>query len=121
MKTIVLILLSCIGLSAVGQHTTQSKKTDHLEIHTSSVCDMCERTIEENMIYEKGVKKVDLELSTGIVHIEYDPKKNTPDGLRIALTKLGYGADDLPGDPVAFAKLPACCQKEGCGKPVPKP
>lgn len=123
MKHILILLLSLATFGAYAQDAdAKGKKIEHLEIRTSSVCDMCERTIEENMIYEKGVKKVDLDLSTSLLHIEYDPKKNTPEGLRTALTKLGYSADDTPGDTAAFSKLPACCQKEGCGKlPEKKP
>jgi mercuric ion binding protein len=113
MKTILTICLA-LGL---GTLNAQDNKTAHLDIRTSSVCDMCEVTIEKEMIYEKGVKHVDLDLATGELHITYDPRKNTPDGLRTALTKLGYWADDMPADPAAFAKLPACCQKEGCGRP----
>jgi copper chaperone CopZ len=81
---------------------------------------MCEKTIEENLIYEKGVKKVDLDLPTSVIRIEYDARKTTPDAIRVAVTKLGYSADDLPGDAKAFSQLPACCQKEGCGKPMEK-
>ncbi len=89
---------------------------EHLEIKSSTVCDMCVNTIKENLIYEKGVKKVEVDLATSTVHIDYDPHKNTAEALRAALIKLGYSADGVPGDPKAFAKLPMCCQKEGCGK-----
>ena len=98
------------------QATAQQGNDAHLDIASSTVCDMCERTIEENLIYEKGVQKVDVDLATSTVHITYKAGKNTPEGLRAALVKLGYSADGVPGDAKAFAKLPACCQKEGCGK-----
>jgi periplasmic mercuric ion binding protein len=58
---------------------------------------------------------VKLDLETGIVSVEYVPKKTSPDAIRTALTKLGYYADDIPGDEKAFRDLPDCCQKEGCG------
>lgn len=114
MKKILTILLTVCTVGAFAQ--SGKGKIAMLDIKTSTVCDMCERTIEGNLIYEKGVKKVDLDLATSIVHVEYDAKKTTPDAIRTALTKLGYYADDLPGDAKAFADLPACCQKEGCGK-----
>jgi len=95
----------------------QDKKIEKLEIHTSSVCDMCKTTIETEMIYEKGVKSVVLDLATNIIYIDYDPRKTDPDAIRKGVTKLGYFADDLAGDPEAFKKLPECCQKEGCGVP----
>lgn len=123
-KSIILSLfLSASGLMAQETYAPQQgdKKLAHLDIHTSTVCDMCEKTIEENLIYEKGVKKVSVDLAKSEIHVEYDPKKNTPEALRKAVSKLGYMADDIPGDEVAFKKLPLCCQKEGCGKPAPKP
>lgn len=111
MKTLTIALALLIGMRVSAQ-----KKTEHIDIVSSTVCDMCKETIEKEMIYEKGVKKVSVDLATSSVHVEYDAKKSTPEKLRAALIKLGYAADGVPGDPKAFAKLPACCQKEGCGK-----
>ena len=118
MKTCITLFLLLITTLVVAQE--DKKKTTKLEIRTSTICDMCEKTIEDNMIYEKGVKSVDVDLAASLIHVEYDAKKTNPDALRIAVTKLGYYADDLPADEAAFKKLPACCQKEGCGKPGEK-
>lgn len=112
MKTLITLCLLVFGFAA----SAQTKKTEHLDIQSSTVCDMCVETIKNNLIYEKGVKKVEVDLATSNVHIEYDVKKNTPEALRTALINLGYSADGVPGDAKAFAKLPMCCQKEGCGK-----
>ncbi|HQW85876.1 MAG TPA: heavy metal-associated domain-containing protein [Flavobacteriales bacterium] len=112
MKHTITLLLALWASQASAQHGDDA----HLDIVSSTVCDMCERTIEENLIYEKGVRQVDVDLATSTVHVTYKAGKNTPEGLRAALVKLGYSADGMPGDPKAFAKLPACCQKEGCGK-----
>lgn len=125
-KSIILslsLVLNASGLIAQDAPAPEQsdRKLAHVDIRTSTVCDMCEKTIEENLIYEKGVKKVDVDLAKSEIHVQYDPKKNTPDGLRQAVAKLGYMADDIPGDEAAFKKLPLCCQKEGCGKPEPKP
>lgn len=111
MKQLILAIALLSGIAAQAQ-----KRTEHLEIRSSTVCDMCVKTIETNLIYEKGVKKVHVDLETSLVQIDYDARKNSPEGLRAALIKLGYAADGVPGDAKAFAKLPACCQKEGCGK-----
>lgn len=110
---IVLLALLFHGTTAAAQ----SKSLESISIRTSAVCDMCVTTIEGNLIYEKGVKKVKVDLGLNTIVVDYDPRKTTPDAIRTAITKLGYYADDLPGDPKAFAELPACCQKEGCGKP----
>jgi copper chaperone CopZ len=94
---------------------------DHLaevDVKTTSVCDMCQKTIETELIYEKGVKHVHVDLEKSMIHVQYDDRKATPETIRVAITKLGYGADDLPADEAAWNKLPDCCKKEGCGKPV---
>ncbi len=93
-----------------------NKKVAAADIRTTAVCDMCVRTIEGDLIYEKGVKKVEVRLTDNIIHVEFDPRKTTIDAIRTAITELGYYADDLPANPKAFADLPACCQKEGCGQ-----
>ena len=48
--------LLAISLIAALDHGNgaQDKKIENIEIRTSTVCDMCEKTIEENMIYEQG-------------------------------------------------------------------
>jgi copper chaperone CopZ len=90
-----------------------------IDVKSTTICDMCEKTIETELIYEKGVKKVEVDLEKAIVHVEYDAKKTSPAAIRTAITKLGYQADDLPADEAAWKKLPACCKNEGCGKPAP--
>ncbi|MCC6540679.1 MAG: heavy-metal-associated domain-containing protein [Flavobacteriales bacterium] len=124
MKTTIILslLLASSSLLAQDPATDQptNKKRAHLDIRTSTVCDMCVATIEGNLIYEKGVKSVDVELATNEIHVDYDPRKNSPENLRLAVSKLGYMADDIPGDAEAFKKLPECCQKEGCGLPAEK-
>lgn len=48
--------------AATFLHAQDKKKVAELDIRTSTVCDMCVKTIEENMIYEKGVKAVRVDL-----------------------------------------------------------
>ncbi|MBV6406049.1 MAG: heavy-metal-associated domain-containing protein [Flavobacteriales bacterium] len=115
MRTIIITLIALWAAPAFAQKGQDTVLT----IASSTVCDMCERTIEENLIYEKGVRKVEVDLATSTVHVTYNAAKNTPDRLRAALVKLGYSADGVPGDAKAFAKLPECCQKEGCGQMPP--
>ena len=89
-----------------------SGKSDTLRIKTSAVCGQCKDRIEQNMAFEKGIKDVSLDLDTKIVAIRYNPKSTTPDQIRRKISKLGYDADDVPADSVAYKKLPACCKKD---------
>jgi len=108
-------LISLFALTAMinpaDAQVKAKKNYEEVQIKTSAVCGMCEERIETNIVYEKGVKKVELDDVTKIVTIGFDPKKTDPDSLRKAISELGYDADDIPANKEAYDKLPACCQK----------
>ncbi len=85
-------------------------QTDTLKVMTSAVCEMCKKTIEHDMSFEKGVKKISLDVENKLLTVIYDPKKTSPEKIRIAITKTGYDADSLKADPKAFKRLPECCR-----------
>ena len=114
MKNILTAALLLIGASATAQ-----KNIDTLDVKSTAICDMCVKTIESELIYEKGVQKVEVRLDDAVVHVQYDTRKTTPGKIRTAISKLGYMADSIPADEAAWNKLPTCCKKEGCGKPKP--
>lgn len=87
--------------------------SDTLFIHTSAQCGTCKQKIEHDMAYVKGVRKVELDLSTKNLLIVFNPDKTNPGKLRMALTKIGYDADSLAADPKAYDRLIDCCKKGG--------
>lgn len=118
MKTIKLciaILFLSVSVTGITQEkeTKKSKEIKVLEVQTSAQCEMCKDRIEKNMAYEKGVKFVELNLETKVLTLKYREDKTTPEDLRKAISKIGYDADDVEADPIAYEKLPACCQKGG--------
>ncbi|MFT3884835.1 MAG: heavy-metal-associated domain-containing protein [Flavobacteriales bacterium] len=115
MKHLLFLLFLLTGMLV---HAQDGHGHTSIDIHTNAVCDMCKKTIEGELIYEKGVKAVNLDLDANTIHVEYDAKRTDPDKLRTAVTKLGYMADDQLPDMKARKELPACCQKEGCGLPT---
>ncbi len=115
MRNILLPLLLLISSWLQAQH-----KGDHtsVDIRSNTVCDMCKKTIETEMLYVKGVKAVTVDLATSSIHVDYDERKTDPVKLRTAVAKLGYAADELPPDMKAREELPECCKAEGCGMPA---
>ena len=112
MKTIknflvLLILLSGIALQGCAQ---TNKNSEVIEIKSTVVCGMCKDRVEQNLPYTKGIKDVVVDLKTKIVKVTYNTKKTDPTAIRIALSKLGYAADDIPADKKAFDALPPCCK-----------
>lgn len=114
MKTLKNILSGVVAILIL--FTTSVKAQDstiaELKIKTSSVCGMCKETIEEALAFEKGVKKSNLDVKSQIVTVTYNPKKTTPEKIRLAISNSGYDADDVPANPKAYKKLSDCCKKD---------
>lgn len=108
MRTLLLLLFLLPALAGQAQ---DKKKLESVSIRTSAVCGTCKKTIMEDLMYAKGVKVVEVDLDAGLVHVDFDPRKTDADGVRVALTRIGYSADGLPPDPKAFNALPGCCQR----------
>ena len=105
MKNILtLLILMTVSSLAFGQ------KKDTVRIKTSSICDMCKRTIEGDLAFEKGVTYSNLDLEANEVTVVYKPKLTNPDIIRKRLTEIGYDADSLKAIPSAVDKLDECCK-----------
>lgn len=98
-------------LPAIAGQAQDKKKMESLTIRTSAVCGTCKKTIESELLFAKGVKQVEVDLERGVIHVDYDPRRTDADGVRVAVTRIGYSADELPADPKAFQALPSCCQR----------
>ena len=112
MKTLK-VLFTAFSLLFFGLNAqAQDKKTETVKIKTSAVCDMCKATIEKGMAYEKGVKKVNLDVPTQMLTLEYRTDKTNVETLRQAVTQLGYDADAVPANAKAYNRLDDCCKKD---------
>jgi mercuric ion binding protein len=105
------ISIGLIFLFSCGSFS-QDKKSAELKVKTSAVCSQCKDRIENGMAYEKGIKDIVLDVNTKIATITYNPAKITPADIRTAISKLGYDADSIPADKMAYSKLPSCCKKD---------
>jgi copper chaperone CopZ len=104
------IMMSLIMLVTFINVNAQ-EKTAEVKIKTSATCDMCKETIEKYVAFEKGVKKITVDVNTKIATVVYNPQKTSPEKIRIAISKAGYDADDVPADKKAYDKLDDCCKK----------
>ncbi len=90
----------------------QSKKgTETVTIKSSMVCDMCKKTITHALAFEKGVKKVAINVEKQEVKISFNPEKTTIAEIKNAIAKSGYDADDIPAEMKAYNQLEDCCKK----------
>lgn len=109
--TVLFSLMMIVNLSFAQDKKVSNNEV--IKIKTSSQCGMCKETIEKAMAYEKGVKSSDLDVKTKVLTVTYNPVKTTPEKIRLAVSKVGYDADDVKADVKAYNKLSPCCKKDG--------
>lgn len=108
-KYIIILIAVLISLSIQAQKKT---KTTEVKIKTSAVCEMCKKTIEKTLAYEKGVKKANLNVETKTLTVVFSNKKTNIENIRKTINNVGYDADDSPANKEAYNKLHYCCKKE---------
>ena len=100
------------SLSNFASAQTNVKKTAIVDIQTSAVCGMCEDLIiQKNLAFEKGVKYAEMDVKTGVLTVNYRKDKTSVAQLRNLISKLGYCADSVKADSVAYENLHFCCKK----------
>lgn len=87
-------------------------KMQIVQIQTSAVCGMCKETLNKSLLSLKGIKKVEMNEETKILSVTFNPKWIQADGIRKAISEVGYDADSVPANPKAYEKLHACCKKD---------
>ena len=110
MKNITPFFLVLFATTSFAQ--TRVKKTSTVEIQTSAVCDMCEDLIiQKNLAFEKGVKYAEMDVKTGALMVNYRKDKTSVSRLRSLISNLGYSADSVKADSLAYENLHFCCKK----------
>lgn len=108
----IMMMFILVGTGNQVNAQVKEKSTEEVKIQTSAVCGECKERIEHGLSFEKGIKSVSLDDDTKIVTVNYSPNKTSADSIRVAISKIGYDADDVKADPVAYEKLPGCCKKD---------
>ena len=72
----------------------QDKPTVKEVTYSCSIdCHSCKEKIMKNIPYEKGVKKVVVDIEKQLVTVSFKEDKNTQEGIEKAIEKLGYTAE----------------------------
>jgi copper chaperone CopZ len=108
-----MIFIELLTMISYHSYSQNEEKTKKLEVKTSLQCEMCKERIINNLSFEKGIKDIEVNIEEKTVTVTYNTDRTTPEKIRTAISKIGYDADDVLADPVAYSKLPKCCQKGG--------
>ena len=110
MKNLAWILAVALTTSTMAQN--KPKKVETVQIQTSAVCEMCkELIIDKNLAFEKGLKFAEMDVETGVLTVRYRNDRTSLEHIRNTISDLGYSADSVKADPIAYDKLHFCCKK----------
>lgn len=87
-KTILLFVLMLTAVVCQAKDIKTVVVTTTPQMH----CAGCEKKIKGNLRFEKGVKKIETDISAQTVTIEYDAEKTSVEKLLKAFPKFGYEA-----------------------------
>lgn len=93
-KVFLIGLLLLLGAGSVVLFA-QNKKTvkndkETVTFDVSMTCENCQKKIEKNIAFEKGVTDLKVDLEKKTVKVEYKKGQTTVDQLQKAIEKLGY-------------------------------
>lgn len=110
----IITLLLCIGTASAQQAKTVQTAVIKTAIYCDhcKACETCGPKFNHALLREKGVQMVVLDDKAMTIKVTYNSKKTDLDKIKKAISRLGYDADDVKADPVAYQGLDECCRKE---------
>jgi periplasmic mercuric ion binding protein len=95
MKKLSILILIVLAGSFTSQLSAQKKGRAVVCFESNMDCIDCEKTLNEYLRFEKGVKDLKIDHASNTILVEYDEKKNNEQGLMKAVEKKGYKADKI--------------------------
>ena len=115
MKAIRLSLLSMFVFSVAA--FGQTKPIQKAVIKTpNAACEECKDYLESRLSREEGVTSVNVNYVRKTTTVTWITDRTNIEDIKAAISNLGFDADEIAADEIAYKKLPKCCVR-----PVPKP
>ncbi len=111
-KAIFIIAFATFFYSAKANNSENIKIKTNIYCDHCQVCGSCGGKIEKDLGFERGIKLVKLDDKAMTITVTYNPKKTTPEEIKMKISKYGYDADDVKADPEAYTNLDECCKKK---------
>lgn len=114
MKNCILVFLFCLFTASFYAQTSKNEKAvikTNIDCDHCKACETCGMNFQENLYKITGLKMYELDEKAMTLTVYYNGKKTSLDKIKVAITKLGYDADELKADKDAYEKLDDCCKK----------
>ena len=107
-KKIFSLVLTVLVLTSTLVMAESKKGNEKVTFEVNMHCEACQKKIEKNIVHEKGVKAMEVNLEKKTVALTYDAKRTDAGKLQAALVKLGYKASVSKGEK-------KCCSEGATG------
>ena len=105
----VFIMLMSTAVSAQKKNGKAVIKTT-LNCDHCTVCETCGLKFKTEMVKIKGVKMYELDDKAMTFTLYYNSKKTNVQDIKVAISKLGFDADEVKATPEGIASLDGCCK-----------
>ena len=116
MKYALLILLTLfLSASGFGQTSKNAKAVIKTNIYCDHCkqCETCGKNFQEKLLAINGVKMYELDDKEMVLTIYYNNQKTDVETIKIAISNMGYDANEMKANPIAYERLDGCCKKNG--------
>ena len=105
MKKLYLILIIINSTIFISCDATQA------EVSLPTImCGMCEQSISKTLMETDGIKGVKVDFPNKTSQIAYDDTKISLKDIEEKISSIGYQANELVANPIAYQNLPRCCK-----------
>lgn len=115
MKRLVFIILTVLASSLNFAHAKESGKAiikTNIYCSHCKACETCGQNFQKHLYKLKGLKSFELDEQTMTFTVYYNAKKISLQQIKQGIANLGFDADDVPADKIAYEKLDNCCKKQ---------
>lgn len=117
MKNSILKSIFFLAVLFFASNTASAQKTNQkaviktvLHCDHCKECETCGLKFKTEMLKIKGVKMYELDDKAMTFTVYYNAKKTDLQTIKVAISKLGYDADEVKADPKAYENLDGCCK-----------
>jgi copper chaperone CopZ len=114
------VLIALFTVTLVVNSWAGNKK---VVFNVSMHCESCQKKIEKNIAFEKGVKDLEVNLPDKTVAVTFDEAKTNAEKLKTAFKKIGYEATEQEPacEKTNAAEGKSCCKDDADAKKCDKP
>jgi periplasmic mercuric ion binding protein len=110
---LVVIAIFCISNTAIAQEKKTNGKAvikTVLNCNHCKACETCGLKFKTEMLKIKGVKMYELDDKKMTFTIYFNPKKTDLQTIKVAISKMGFDADEVKATQEGIATLDSCCK-----------